>query len=88
MDTYTDIADVSDSPTLQRRVAACAAQQQAPGDPWAWQYENRYQWAAAPGWGAAWASALASGNPDPGKDPAVITDGMILTQVQAMLGAA
>jgi hypothetical protein len=32
---------------------------------------------------AAYASALAAGNPSPGGDPAVITDGMILSNVQA-----
>lgn len=32
---------------------------------------------------AAYESALAAGNPDPGGDPAVITDGMILANVQA-----
>jgi hypothetical protein len=31
----------------------------------------------------AYASALAAGNPDPGGDPAVVTDGMILANVQA-----
>lgn len=31
---------------------------------------------------AAYASALAAGNPDPGGDEAVITDGMILANVQ------
>ena len=32
---------------------------------------------------AAYASALAAGNPHPGADPAVITDAMILGNVQA-----
>jgi hypothetical protein len=32
---------------------------------------------------AAYASALAAGNPDPGGDPSVVTDGMILGNVQA-----
>ena len=32
---------------------------------------------------AAYASALADGNPDPGGDPSVITDGMIVANVQA-----
>jgi hypothetical protein len=32
---------------------------------------------------AAYESALAAGNPDPGGDPAVVTDGMILANVQA-----
>ena len=50
--------------------------------------DSRYLWASSPGWGAAWDSALA-GHPDddtyePGKDPAVITDGMILATVQAL----
>jgi hypothetical protein len=32
---------------------------------------------------AAYESALAAGNPNPGGDPAVVTDGMILSAVQA-----
>ena len=34
---------------------------------------------------SAYASALAAGNPNPGGDEAVITDGMILSAVQAEL---
>ena len=86
MDTYLDIANAADSFNLQRRVAAAAAQQDAPGDPSQWALDNRLGWASAPGWGAAWASAVAAGNPDPGADPAVITDAQILAQVQLMLG--
>ena len=85
-DTYLDIAEVADSYSLQRRVAACAAQQDAPGDPTQWALANKLDWASAPGWGAAWASAVAGGVEDPGSDPAVITDAQILSQVQAMLG--
>lgn len=90
-DSYLTIASAADNYSMQRRVAACAAQQNAPGDPYQWTVEHKYQWAASPGWGAAWDSALAS-HPDdpeydPGADPAVITDGMILAQVQAMLAA-
>lgn len=89
MDTYLAIANAADSHSMQRRITACAAQQNAPGDPTQWALTNRYQWAAAPGWGAAWDSALAA-HPDdpaydPGADPAVITDAMILAQIQAML---
>lgn len=90
-DSYLSIAAAAESHSMQRRVTSCAAQQDAPGDPVSWTWANRYEWAAAPGWGAAWDSALAS-HPeegyDPGGDPAVITDGMILTQVQAMLTGA
>jgi hypothetical protein len=90
-DSYLSIASAADSYSMQRRVAACAAQQAAPGDPFQWTVDNKYGWASAPAWGAAWDSALAS-HPDdpeydPGADPAVVTDGMILGQVQAMLGA-
>ena len=59
-------------------------------DRWVWDY--RRDFAAAPGWDAAWESALvahAGENAyDPGADDAVITDGMILSQVQAMRGVS
>lgn len=81
--SFDSVADVADSASLARRITACAAQEgeQAPET---WTYTNRWGYAAAPGWGDAFASAQAGGNPDPGADEAVITDGMILTQVQAM----
>lgn len=92
MDTFLTIATVADSLSMQRRVTACAAQQDAPGDPVAWAVGSRYEWAAAPGWAAAWDSSTAS-HPDdptwdPGVQPDVITDAMILSQVQAMLAAS
>lgn len=46
------------------------------------------QCCAEPGWGAAWDSAIAAEVENPGADPAVISDGMILTAVQLRLGAA
>jgi len=53
-----------------------------------WVSANSYLWASSPGWGAAWDSGLA-GHPnddtyEPGKDPACITDAMILSIVQAL----
>ena len=70
------------------RVAQAAASEDVSSDPDRWTYENRRDWAAAPGWDAAWESYRAA-HPDepdldPGLDEAVITDGMILSQVQAM----
>lgn len=85
MDTYWGIYQVSESPSLQSRVTACAAQQNAPGDPQAWAWQHRWEYAAAPTWAEKYEYAVAGGNPDPGADPAVITDPMILSQVQAML---
>lgn len=82
---YLTIATMTDSTSLQRRVAACAAQEvNAASDPLQWAFDNRWEWASAPAWANAWESAEAGGNPDPGADPAVITDPMILAQVQSM----
>lgn len=70
-------------------------QTQRTKDPDLWAASERRYWASAPGWSEAWESALASHQPeqpitdpepyDPGADPAVITDGMILSQVQSMI---
>jgi len=84
--SYWDMSEMSYSGSLQRRVAASAAQEQ-PDDPTQWMDDNMLRLAAEPGWSAAWASAVAAGNPDPGRDEAVITDGMILSGVQALLAA-
>lgn len=88
--TYLVQSEIAANPSMLTRVAQCAAQQDR-DDPDAWAHQNRREWAAAPGWEDAWASALASHPPvdgeepyDPGADEAVITDSMILSQVQAM----
>jgi hypothetical protein len=69
------------------RVAQCATEEGIP-DAEMWAGQNRRGWAAAPGWADAWSSAKVthgSGSGyDPGADEAVITDAMILSQVQAM----
>lgn len=84
-DTYAAIAAAAASQSLRSRVAACAAQQGVT-EPESWAYRTCWAWAAAPGWGAAWASAQAAGSPDPGADEAVISDAMVLSQTQALLG--
>lgn len=85
--TYLDQSEMAQNHILTQRVAQCAAQEGVP-EPDQWTSVNRRTWASAPGWEAAWASAQAAheDNPsyDPGKDEAVITDQMILGQVQAM----
>jgi len=65
-----------------------AAAEEGLASPEGWTSDNRRIWAASPGWDDAWESAIVS-HPDdpeydPGADEAVITDGMILAQVQAM----
>ena len=93
--SYLDQSAIANNAAMFERVAQCATEQlkEPNGDTWA--HENRREWAAAPGWDDAWASALASHPPpaagepftgvyDPGSDEAVITDSMILSQVQGM----
>lgn len=86
--SYLVQADISNNMMLVARISQCAAEQHIE-NPDQWTSTNRRTWAAAPGWADAWASAHASheDNPsyDPGKDESVITDAMILGQVQAMV---
>jgi hypothetical protein len=96
-DSYLAISGIANDANVTERMRASGAQQahlgNAPAitDPIQWVADNRYIWAASPGWGEAWDFALAShpDNPNyqPGADPAVITDAMILATVQE-LGAA
>lgn len=76
-------------PALNGRVIAAVASEHQAGntteEPERWMADNRHYWAASPGWSDAWESAVASDNPDPGADEAVITDQQILSTVQALL---
>lgn len=87
---YSTQAAIADDPAMKARVAQCSAQEgcaTAGLDPDLWTYEWRRVWSSAPGWDAAWESALAGDPPNesPGTDPAVISDAMILGQVQSMM---
>lgn len=89
---YLDVFKMTQSGSLSGRLAAAAATEQQAGadlgqgiDPENWASQHRWQLVSAPGWGDAWASAEAGENADPGADPGVITDPMILSQVQAVL---
>jgi hypothetical protein len=85
---YLTQSIVADDPYMRLRVASAAAQEgcatESGIDPDEWTFQWRRVWAAAPGWSDAWESAAAAGVADPGSDPAVITDAMILSQLQAM----
>ena len=97
--SYLTQTEIAGNYSMRNRVAAAAAEQNAPGDPDEWANTNRRDWAAAPGWSDAWESAKVShptDDPDdpnyspgydPGADEAVITDAQILAQVQAMVAA-
>lgn len=87
---YFDVAQLAADYDFQLRAGACIAtetadQPDAPNAP-AWAADHAWQMAAQPGFGDAYASALAGGVPNPGRDPAVITDGQILSAVQSILG--
>jgi len=80
--SYLSIHACVNDPSFQGRLLACIADEGAV-DP---QPEYvRLQWvvASANDIEAAYESALAGNNPDPGGDESVITDGMILSAVQS-----
>ena len=85
--SYLTQNEIANSRAMLDRVAQSAASENL-GDPDRWTYDNRRSWAAAPDWDAAWEYSrnVHSGDEtyDPGKDEAVITDSMILAQVQSM----
>lgn len=84
-DPYYEIGLIATDGAMHMRCVACATQEGiADADNWVW--SQAWALAAQPGWGAAWASALAADNPSPGSDPSVITDGQILSAVQALHG--
>lgn len=54
-------------------------------DPPTWQAQHSWDMAAQPGFGDAYASAIANNVQRPGQDPAVITDAQISAAVQSLL---
>jgi hypothetical protein len=80
---------ISQDTDLRNRAAIAAAEQGvAPGEEENWVFRHARQLAIQPGWREAWESALANGVEHPGADPAVISDGQILSAVQSLLGVA
>jgi hypothetical protein len=80
--SYLSISKCAADPSFVARITAAAAQEGA-NPPHTVASQVAWPTAAASDVEAAYESALAGGNPDPGGDPAVITDGMILAAVQA-----
>ena len=91
-DTLHTIHLIAEDADFRGRLNAAAAKENTPGDPPTWVWDHRYQLAAAPSWAEKVDSWLVS-NPD--ADPAngwaldqsVISDGDILAQTQAVIGA-
>jgi hypothetical protein len=84
--TYNTAADMAEDLALNRRLTAAVA---AEGilDPKGWLYPRNWQVVSQPGWAQAWDSAVAGGVTNPGEDEGVITDGMILSGVQAVINS-
>lgn len=86
---YTDIAALQQDADFAFRVMAAYAvetlAEEDAIDPASWQSVHSWDMAAQPGFGDAYASAIAGGVPDPGKDPAVISDAQILAAMQTLL---
>jgi hypothetical protein len=85
---YYDISLLAQDYDFTQRTAACYASETAGNaaaiNPGEWANSHAWQIAGAPGFGDAYASALASGVQNPGRDPAVIADAQILSAVQAI----
>jgi hypothetical protein len=81
---YSDIALLAVDQDFRGRIAASAASENdhLPMHPLT--FADTYQWqvAGAPGFGAAYASAIAGDIERPGNDPSVISDAQILAVVQ------
>lgn len=83
--SYNAQAIIAHDQQILNRVIACAASENVPDHPVAWVNNRAWRFAAQPGWGSKYASALAANIPDPGLDESVISDADILTAVQLLL---
>ena len=81
--SYSTIHLCANDKSFTDRVTACIAQEGSTESPESLTGQIRWAVAVSSDVEAAYTSALAAGNPDPGGDPSVITDGMILAHVQA-----
>lgn len=82
--SYNTINRCANDQAFQARITACAAQEGAV-EPNAAMYKLVWPVSTRTDIEAAYASAVAASNPNPGGDESVITDGMILSAVQAEL---
>lgn len=81
--SYYTMSMMAQDATLFDRIKCCAAEQGIPShEADKWTDDQRLRFAAAPGWHVAWESALTAGIETPGAHPGVISDGMILAEVQ------
>lgn len=84
---YSDVALLANDGDFINRVAACATIEMLPESGYEWAYAHNWPMASTPGFGDKYASALAANIPRPGNDPAVISDGDILSAVQSLMNS-
>lgn len=87
---YYDVALLSSDADFTARVAAAYTTETLDNadaeNPSQWAVEHSWAMAAQPGFGDAYASALAGGIEHPGADASVISDAQILGALQPMVG--
>ena len=85
--SYNHIADAAQDSDLRRRVAACFAQNTTSTEqPEALASLHMWRICAVPAISAAYAYAVDTNVPRPGRDEGAVTDAMIESAVQAVLG--
>jgi hypothetical protein len=88
---YSDVALLATDRDFTVRVTAAYAIEtlgaSEPINPETWARDHAWETAAQPGFGDAYASAVAGGVVRPGYDPSVISDAQILSAVQAIMAA-
>jgi hypothetical protein len=84
--SYSSQAQLANDYAFQERIAACAAVEvPKTHQPRQWATDHAWWIAASPGFADAYEYALNTEVPNPGGDPAVITDSQILAAVQALI---
>lgn len=82
--SYWAIATMRTDSQLRLRMAACAAQEVPTSAPESWVDVHLWALVTQPGWDVAYEGAVDGGNTEPGKDPTVISDTMILDAVHLL----
>lgn len=81
--SYYDVSLLAADGDFIARTRAAVAQEGA-ADPVQWAADHQWQMAGQPGFGPAYASALAAGIENPGRREEVISDAQILGAVQSL----
>jgi hypothetical protein len=83
--SYSSIAASAGDHDLMLRIAACAAQEGVDTDPMSWAMQHIWQVVSNPEVEASYEYALGVGHENPGGDAGVITDAVLLAQVQPLV---